>query len=313
MIKWSTLPRSLFRRLPLSLHVDGKAKDRLLRVLDAIGTPHGIQEMRVEGDTWRVDLSDPNERFFYHFCHNLLYHVRSSPLYWVIDTVFRYRGGYFVDVGANLGLYGYAARKQGASAILFEPEPTHYQFLDRNSHLFDACLPVALSDQNGEVTFYVADAQHSGASSLVMPEGGWEQSPYHEQVRVDARRFDAVADERGLPLAQLDLLKIDVEGHEASVVRGMQGYLEGHEAAPIWIEVRGPASDREGGNYEAVLDLVEPFGYVPYVVEEKLFRGPRLRPFRDPADVTQVFELLLLHPERHEEVLSALRGGTSTH
>ncbi|PSQ60745.1 MAG: hypothetical protein BRD27_04015 [Bacteroidetes bacterium QH_10_64_19] len=306
-MKWSTLPRSLFRRLPLPLHVDGKAKDRLLRVLDAIGAPRGIHEVRVDGDVWTVEPKDPNERFFFHFCHNLLRHVRSSPLHWVIETVFRGRDGYFVDVGANLGLYSYVAEQQGASSILFEPEPAHYRFLERNRHLFDACLPIALSDQNVELTFYVADAQHSGASSLVMPEGGWAQSPYHEQVQVDARRFDAVADERGLPLAQLDLVKIDVEGHEASVVRGMQDYLEGHETAPIWIEVRGPTSDREGGSYTTVLDLVEPFGYAPYVVEERPLRTQRLRPFRDPADVTQVFELLLLHPERHDDVLSALQ------
>lgn len=308
-MKWSNLPRFLFGTLPLSLHIDGKAKDRLLSTLDAVCAPRGVQLVRVEGDMWRVNPSDPNERFFYHFCHNLLYHVRSSPLYWIIRTVFRHRDGYFIDGGANLGLYGYVAQQQDASSILFEPEPAHYEFLERNSHLFDACLPIALSDRNGEVTFYVADAQHSGGSSLVMSDDGWEHSLYHDQVQVDARTFDTVADEHELPLSQIGLFKIDVEGHEASVIRGMQGYLERAEAAPIWIEVRGPASDREGGNYETVLNLVEPFGYIPYVVKDQLFRESYLRPFRNPTDVAQVFELLLLHPDRHKDLLCDLTDG----
>ena len=46
---------------------------------------------------------------YYGFTHNLLRHVRSTPLFAVMQRVLAQRPGRFIDVGANLGLFGLAA------------------------------------------------------------------------------------------------------------------------------------------------------------------------------------------------------------
>jgi len=52
------------------------------------------------------------------------------------ETVWRdYKGLSFIDVGANLGIYGFLARSVGASALLVEPEPCHFQFLSPHTQL----------------------------------------------------------------------------------------------------------------------------------------------------------------------------------
>lgn len=279
------------------MHIDGKAKVRLLRLFDGLFGACGEEEIETCGEAWQIDTEDPNKRFLYCFTHNLLRHVRSSPLFAVIQRVLAQRPGRFIDVGANLGLFSYLARQLGATPLLFEPEPCHHAFLARNRSVFGEVLPIALSDQGGAVDFYVADVQHSGANSLVMPSGGWEKSPYRASIRVQTQRFDAVMTEQEIAPADIGLVKVDVEGHEASVVRGMKVFFGHLQAAPVWCEVRGAQSNRGTNSYTEVLRFVRPFGFRPYQWKDGM-----LRPFAASLDTARIFEILLAHPEHHRGV-----------
>jgi hypothetical protein len=63
---------------------------------------------------------------------------------------------------------------------------------------------------------------------------------------VPTRRLDTLIEDD----KPIDLLKIDVEGHEAAVVRGASGLLEEGLIKSIWCEVRGPSSDRNPNSWE---------------------------------------------------------------
>jgi FkbM family methyltransferase len=143
-------------------------------------------------------------------------------------------GGVFVDVGANHGYFTLiAASRVGASGRVyaFEPNPPVFDQLATHIRLngFDdrvQASAVALSDADGEATFYVSQCEsNSGLSSLTPTAERLELgslSPDHT-VRVRAETFDAWR-QRTRP-GRIDLMKIDVEGAEDRVLCGMSASL----------------------------------------------------------------------------------------
>ena len=126
------------------------------------------------------------------------------------------------DVGANLGLYSvYASRLDECEKITtFEPNPKTYDALCENialnpraAELVDA-RRLAVSGAPGEVAFDARTGFDPGAKVV---EGEAENV-----VMVEAGRIDDAFDLGG---ARDVFLKMDVEGHEMSALRGAAGFL----------------------------------------------------------------------------------------
>jgi FkbM family methyltransferase len=120
----------------------------------------------------------------------------------------------FVDVGANIGLYSVIGclRSDRLIAYAFEPVAENRRLLERNIALHGVAprlhvQPMALSDRNGTATIHLGQ---SGNHSLVNDQGG--NAREIETVTLD----EFVAHTRIAP----EIIKIDVEGHEAAVVEG---------------------------------------------------------------------------------------------
>ncbi|MBM4104737.1 MAG: FkbM family methyltransferase [Phycisphaerae bacterium] len=132
-----------------------------------------------------------------------------------IARLVREGGRTMLDVGANAGLHALCGRSTFARVHAFEPNPTTAARLVRNISMSGAeehvrVHRVALSDRSGTASISV-ERGHSGASRL------GADSP-QDSVAVPLDTLDAVADREGF--VEVDLVKIDVEGHEAAVVRG---------------------------------------------------------------------------------------------
>jgi FkbM family methyltransferase len=132
-------------------------------------------------------------------------------------------GDFFVDVGANIGYFTLlAARCVGPAGrvIAFEPSPRTREELAGNIALNAASNVLigaeALSDCEGEATFYEGPEDHCGISSLRSIRDATRL------VRVRTARLDDLL----TPGRRVGLVKIDVEGAEARVVEGMIGRLE---------------------------------------------------------------------------------------
>lgn len=140
------------------------------------------------------------------------------------DTLYRrliQSGDLVFDVGANVGytalLFAHAAGPTGR-VFAFEPGRRAFGYLTRNVAHNRALLPticpkqIALSDHPGEAVFF--DSDSSNLSSLERVSGA-------EEYVVRLTTLDALADEHGAP----QFIKIDVEGHEPKVFRGMSATL----------------------------------------------------------------------------------------
>jgi FkbM family methyltransferase len=125
------------------------------------------------------------------------------------------------DVGANIGYYSLlmAVALRGRGQVhAFEPTPAVYSALERNAalnHLPNLVLNrCALADRDAAMDLFLpADGAWTNASLV---EHFTAQS---ERVVVQAMRFDSYCSRHAITCT--DLVKLDAEGAELSVLRGM--------------------------------------------------------------------------------------------
>ena len=132
-------------------------------------------------------------------------------------------GGTFVDVGANWGYFTLlGAHRVGSSGrvIALEPDPRLFALLQgnvaENGLRQVAALPIAAAEREGTVTLAGHDPEQGnwGLSSLLA-----DAATAAERFAVRGRRVDEVLDEQGT--AQVELLKMDIEGAELLALGGM--------------------------------------------------------------------------------------------
>ena len=196
-----------------------------------------------------------------------------------------------VDVGANIGFFALAmANGSKATVHAFEPQPRLAEMARRSSteaRLANVVVhEVALSDEEGEVRLSI-DPANLGGSRLGAP--GWEhQIPIKTVVGSDYLT--------GLGVDTIDLMKVDVEGHEPQVFRGLGPMLASRKIKAILFE---DCHDKTG----AATEIVEQHGYKLLTVGKGL-RHPVIG-----ADLkASGFEdVLAVAPEAWDEVTAKLR------
>ena len=167
-------------------------------------------------------------------------------------------GDRFVDVGANVGVHTTRAATCGADVIALEPLPAARAMLERNlarNGLAGRVRVVAAgaAAEDGELVFT------DGPSCLnhVVPAGGVEAGPTR---RVPVHRVDDLA-----PPGPDTILKIDVEGFEAEVLRGAQGLLGDPGLLALIVETQG--YDARYGQAGAVLEQLARHDFQPVRVD----------------------------------------------
>lgn len=121
-----------------------------------------------------------------------------------------------VDVGAWWGPWTYWLAKRCPQVWSFEPNPQLAKVLTRAARPNVHVEPVALSDHTGSTTLFVP--RQLGDEAQATLEAGHRLATA-EEVTVDVRRLD------DYDLGDIGFMKIDVEAHEAAMLRGALGVL----------------------------------------------------------------------------------------
>ena len=167
------------------------------------------------------------------------------------------------DVGANLGLYSVSlAKKVGdrGEVISFEPRQSTFEMLTANIELNGLknvrCFQKALGEQSAKVPIYTFP-EKPWCSSLV---GGQEkvlgETPAVEYVEVEVG--DPFRRANGLPLPRA--VKIDVEGFEYAVIRGLRETLGDPHCQFVGCEMH-PHLLPQGITPQQVMDLLRSLGF----------------------------------------------------
>lgn len=171
------------------------------------------------------------------------------------------------DIGAHLGLYTCLAQNrltEGGNVFAFEPYPPNYDSLSANISLNTGpaeAHKLALSDENGEVTFYEFDDRPGHTENALYPHFRGATA-----TTAEARTGDSFLEDRG---AIPNVIKIDVEGAELKVLEGLENALQHPDCRRIYCEVHPFSFSRHGGSHEDVREFLERFGFETTVLDRK--------------------------------------------
>lgn len=161
------------------------------------------------------------------------------------------------DIGANVGTYTcFTAAKLGPQqTVSFEPEPQNAERLRGNLELNDLnaeVIEVALSDTNGTIDFALTgDEAGEGEHSIATGQGT-------KTIEVETARGDRVIEDRGL--TSPSVVKIDVEGAEMSVLRGLSETLR-EDVRLAYVEVHSEKLPAFGDSAQEVRAFLEGAGF----------------------------------------------------
>ena len=172
----------------------------------------------------------------------------------------------FLDVGAHLGLFSVEiARHVGrdGKVLAFEPSVDSALTLRRNAEANGVAgtievVEIALGDHPGKLPLRVAP-QHpfdAGRRSL------FADGPVVSHVSI--RALDDLVDAAEITLDRgLHAVKIDVEGNEAAVIRGMRRTLVAHRPRVVLVEAVDANLRRAGSSRAELIELMRGVGYQP--------------------------------------------------
>ena len=217
-----------------------------------------VEDLKVAHDALQGDLPEgymrfaddvvightPESKYGFEF-----FRWRSPQMVAEMDCFIEHARGKrrFFDIGACHGVFSlvYGAIKPAGMAFSFEPHAKSYQELKLNSFLCGSIIPLnfALSEKTGHINMSEEWDMHLTASDT------------GESVECYA------GDEFGLA-TRPDLLKIDVEGHEAKVLRGLAETIKDVHPT-IFLEIHPERIQKEGESVIQMLHDLKELSYQP--------------------------------------------------
>jgi len=206
------------------------------------------------------------------FLHDLATGVNLDSFQWGLFKRSVRLGNVVLDIGAHIGWYTLqAARAAGPAGRVyaFEPDPQNYSTLLKNVHTNGlegrvVLVPKAVWDRPGRAVFFI-DGTSAGArstSSLVaMP------LTMQEEIRVECVSVDDFLATSGS--VKVDVVKMDVEGAELRVLKGMERTLAPSGAHLVMFVECNPGALRAAAYTVAdLLEQLEEFGFVVMAIDE---------------------------------------------
>jgi FkbM family methyltransferase len=136
------------------------------------------------------------------------------------------QGGLCFDVGANVGERTAIFVDLGARVVAVEPQPDCVEALRARFGESVEIVPAGLGSEPGEAELLVASyhtisSLSAGWVAAVQRSGRFSDFSWDERRRIPLTTLDALIERFGVP----DFAKIDVEGYELEVLRGLSRSL----------------------------------------------------------------------------------------
>ena len=220
-------------------------------------------------------------------------------------------GAVAVDVGANVGAHTLTlARLVGSTGrvLAFEPNPAIRSRLERNVAMNSLenvdIYDCALGDIEAQMHLRVPAADSKEAANPGMASLVALDTP-HDLVKVDVAILDGLWASTGLQ--RLDLVKIDVQGYEAPVVRGMAALIKKFEPVVIF-EYEDWAWRKAGTSFDDIAEMFDQQSYALWQIVGR--KGPELISIDRGQVPSQHADVLAVkrHDPRERGLTAATRG-----
>ena len=242
--------------------------------------------------------------------------VSTAPNEKLVSAIFKqvtdkvcHQQGLIVDVGANTGIYGLYSAARGCRVVMFDPQPQCQRAimaaLDANNFYEPRVrlVPFAVTENKMEIKV-TNQSQCLTSLSLASKLNARHSKQLAGAVwyPVPTVRLDEVLANDGV----IDLIKIDVEGAEYTVLKSAWNLFKTHkikamviEVSPLWWDQFQVTKGQMAGLFEGLWDL----GYKNMMVLEAVHGSKK------PKQLTErwmVSEFIFSYPHKQVDVYAAL-------
>lgn len=202
------------------------------------------------------------------------------------------KGDVVIDIGANIGYYSLILAKivgDKGKVFAFEPAPDNFSLLKKNIEINDyknvVLENLAISDKNGNIELYLS--QESMGWHRIYP------SKYcgENHVKVKMVTLDDYFKEISLK-DKISFVKMDVEGAELGVLRGMTSILKNNKRLTLLLEFVPHYIREFGSNPKELLDILKEQRFEIFVIDEK----------SDKVQIVDNLDILLEKCDRTEDL-----------
>jgi len=232
----------------------------LRKILHYVVMPLGFRR-RVVIPSYK-DVKDFDEALIY---------VYFGPMYELVKVSLP-RSSVCVDVGAHYGFWSLKMSSRCKLVIALEPSPGNFAVLYNS---------IMASNARNVLPFMLAAGETRGVGTVVRPRGGTDGmytmqgglGEVQEKHTVRVIDLDTLLDR--LSIQKVDLIKIDVEGFEEQVLKGLMKYITRGLVNFIVLEVHTPLLlyiilELLKGKYELKVFKISHGIYLVYAIKNKL-------------------------------------------
>jgi FkbM family methyltransferase len=172
------------------------------------------------------------------------------------------------DVGANQGqsIRRFKTIFQNPKIYSFEPTP------ELSVKLAEAfvqdkdvtVIPKAVSDKKGKVTFNMYDTKEAGVGNSIHHLNPNYAAKLLGTEEVEAITLGNYCIDKGI--SKIDILKIDVQGHEPEVLRGAEALLKNGGIQIIELEMMFDNTYDRSLTFLDIEQILQPFGFKLYAI-----------------------------------------------
>lgn len=177
-----------------------------------------------------------------------------------------------IDIGAHIGFFSIIfAKRVGArgKVIAFEPTSSTYELLNKTIKInkikdIVKAEQKAVGDRKDTVKFYVTDIEAHNSNSLSN-----NQRDYGNEHSIDVEMIsiDEYVKENGI--GQVDFVKIDAEGAEYSVLKGLKNTID-KDKPQIILALHPDSIKNFGDSLKEIWNYIEEHGYSTYYQNTKM-------------------------------------------
>ena len=182
----------------------------------------------------------------------------------IIEQFHPLEGDIVVDVGAHIGKYTIIASKRVGTTgkvIAIEAHPGNHEILNSNIKLNRLTNVISLNyavySKETIIKLFLPDekSNHTIYNTLIQTRAKDEE----KFVEVNADTLDNLLQRNGISNAEVNWLKIDVEGAELEVLKGAQAIISNSKRIALLIEVH---NIEQGKNlYMPIMDLLQKYNF----------------------------------------------------
>lgn len=214
----------------------------------------------------------------------------DKKISWVVGNALK-PGDTALDIGANLGVVSFRMLERIGSSgkvIAFEPQSRMCRYIEQsialnnimNLHLYR----MGVGDRIDRLRLSIPDHRNAGAASFAATVGA-----HFEEVPVTT--LDDFSREHDL--ANVRLIKIDVEGYEPQVFTGGKGFLTTVKPDVIVFE-----ENRQTDDIPASIEIIQSLGYDVFALPKAWF-SVRLTPYRKEK---KAHDFVAIHREASDDL-----------